>query len=345
MRNKTFALAAACAFSSSLASVAAQAALPEMNTTIYGIISVDAVSASDVYNAGTGKSFTKEYVDNGAQNPSRLGFKGSHTINDDFKLNFGIEAGFAPDTGSTTTGQLFNRGSWVGFSGKMGEVKIGRQWNLNDDNMGNYFVFGGYAVFRLSEFGDVSNLFNNAIKYYTPAFGGFQAGFMFGAGEAASSSDGGNMGEAVVTYNMGAFSTAVSYHASKDATGPGFKTDRLTTGGASYAFGPVKPRFGVSVAHYPSLMSNATAYDAGLDWTVTPPLVLSFDYVYRNKKSSPDDTKYYRMPAIYAIDKSVSVYGNVIYLNNSGKATEHFYGDGLAGQNQRVYGVGFQYGF
>ncbi|MDB5812960.1 MAG: hypothetical protein JWN23_77 [Rhodocyclales bacterium] len=343
MRTKTFALASTCALASGLTSVVAQAAMPQMDTTIYGVISVDAVSASDVYNAASKKSFGKYYIDNGAQTSSRLGFKGSHTVNDDFKINFGLEAGLAPDTGDTTAGKLFNRGSWVGVNGKFGDVKVGRQWNLNDDNMGNFFVFGGYAVFRFSDFGDVSNLFNNSIKYYTPSFGGFQAGLMFGAGEAATSNDGGNVSEAIVTYAAGPFKTALSYHASKDASG--IKTDRLTTGGVSYAIGPVTPRLGVSIAHYPSIPSTATVFDAGVDWKVTMPLVLSFDFVSRNEKKSPDDTKFYRIRAVYAIDDAVSVYGNVIYLNNSGKATQHFYGDGLAGQNQRVFGVGFQYVF
>ncbi|MDB5802498.1 MAG: hypothetical protein JWL63_3437 [Rhodocyclales bacterium] len=343
MRIKTLALATTCALASGLTTFAAQAALPQMDTTIYGVISMDAISASDVYNAGTGKSYGKYYIDNGAQTSSRLGFKGSHTIKEDLKINFGLEAGLAPDTGGTSAGQLFNRGSWVGFNGKFGDVKVGRQWNLNDDTMGNFFVFGGYAVFRFSDFGDVSNLFNNSIKYYTPNFGGFQAGVMFGAGEAAASNDGGNVSEVVMSYGTGPFKTALSYHAGKDAAGN--RTDRLTTGGVSYAIGPITPRIGVAVAHYPSMPSNATVFDVGVDWKVTAPLVMSFDYVSRNKKKSPNDTKFYRIRGVYAIDDSVSVYANVLYLKNDGAGTEHFYGDGRAGQNQRVFGVGFQYVF
>ena len=48
---------------------------------------------------------------------------------------------------------------------------------------------------------------------------------------------------------------------------------------------------------------------------------------------------------IYAIDSAISVYGNAIYLKNKGAGAERFYGDGLAGQKQTVFGVGMQYVF
>src|ERR1700712_5236964 len=112
MRIKPLALATVCAFASSLASIASQAALPQMDTTLYGVVGLDMVNASSVYDAGSGKSFAKSYIDNSAQTSSRLGFKGSHDINADLKVIFGIEAGVAADTGGTTAGRLFNRGTF-----------------------------------------------------------------------------------------------------------------------------------------------------------------------------------------------------------------------------------------
>ena len=284
MRINRIALATACALVPSLVPFASHAATYEMkdtSVTVYGVASLVALGASNVYDSTSKTSSSKFYLDNGSQTSSRLGFKGEHVINPDLKAIFGLEAGFSADTGQTSSGQLFNRGTYLGMEGKFGKVTAGRQWNLNDDTFGNYFVFGGYAVFKLTEFGDVSNLYNNTIKYYTPKFSGLQVGVMAGAGEAKSSGDGGNMGEGVVTYGIGGFSGAVSYHANKDSSGS--KTDRLTTAGVNYQIGPVKPRFGYAIAHYPSVSSNAAAYDVGADWSVTQPVLLSLDYVARDK--------------------------------------------------------------
>jgi predicted porin len=342
MRIKPLALATACALVPCL-SHAVTYDIKDTSVTLYGVASLDALGASNVYDATTKTSTDKFYLDNGSQTSSRFGIKGEHVINPGLKAIFGLEAGLQADTGQTASGQLFNRGTYLGLQGNFGKLTAGRQWNLNDDTFGAYFVFGGYAVFRLSEFGDVSNLYNNSIKYYTPSFGGLQFGVMAGAGEAKSSSDGGNMGEAVVTYGIGGFSAAVSYHANKD--GAGSKTDRLTTAGLNYQIGPVKPRFGYSIAHYPSLSSNAVAYDLGVDWAITPPVLLSVDYVARDQKESPDDTQFFRVRLIYAIDSAVSIYGNVVLMDNKGVAKERFYGDGLAGQKQNVFGIGMQYVF
>ncbi|GAA5165276.1 porin [Viridibacterium curvum] len=339
MRIKTLTLATVCA----LASTFAHAEDPKLKYTVYGIVGIDVVNASDVYNSTSGKSFAKTYVDNSAQSASRLGFKGTHDVNADVQAFFGIEAGLRADTGETTASRLFNRGTVLGLKGKFGTVSAGRQWNLNDDSVCGYIVCGGYAMFRFSEFGDVSNLYDNSVKYYTPSFGGAQASVMYGAGEASSSTDGSNMYAGKLTYGIGGFNAMASYHANIDSLGD--KTNRLSLFGASYNFGVVKARAAYAVAHQPSIPSNASSYDVGVDYTVTQPLVLSLDYVKRDKKKSPDDTYYVRLRAVYAIDTALSLNANLIWLKNKAAATEHFYGDGRAGQKQRVIGVGMAYAF
>lgn len=124
-------------------------------------------------------------------------------------------------------------------------------------------------MFRFTEFGDVSNLYDNSIKYYTPVFGGVQGSVMYAAGEATTSTDGSSMGEAKVTYGSGPFNAMLSYHAGKD--GAGNRTDRLTTGGVNLTMGPVRARAAYAVAKYVSLASDASSYDIGADFTVTPP--------------------------------------------------------------------------
>lgn len=84
MQQKSIAPAALCVVALGISGVA-DAAGSKLDTRFYGIPSLDYGNASNVYNAGTQKSMSKSYIDNGAQSPSRLGLQGSHEINSGLK--------------------------------------------------------------------------------------------------------------------------------------------------------------------------------------------------------------------------------------------------------------------
>lgn len=328
----------------SLACAAASLAAPawaQSQVILYGAVSTDFVSASNVYSGGV--SSRRTALDGGSWSPSRLGVRGVEDLGGGLKATFGLEGGLAPDTG-TAAATFWNRGSHVGLQGGFGQVSFGRQWNLNDDVMCGYFICGGYAAFRYTEFGWLSDTVNNAVKYYTPKLGGAQFGVLYGLGEQAASTSAGSTLELAGTYDVGAASVALTHHQSK-ATAGSLK-NKLTSLGASYRIGDLRGRFAYATSDFKAAgLAKAATYDLGIDWFGLPATRLSLDYVARDLKRSGDDTHFIRLVADYALSKRTGLTANLIYLKNRGQAAERFYGDGSPGQSQSVVTVGLRHNF
>jgi predicted porin len=315
----------------------------QSSVTVYGVVSQDAVRVTGVYRAAS-KTFTKLYaLDNGALTASRLGFKGSEDLGGGLAATFGLESGLSPDTG-TATSTFWNRGSTVGLKGSFGAVTFGRQWNINDDMMWEYFMFGGYAVFRYTEFDWVSDLTNNSIKYVAPRIGCFQAEALVAFGEQARGISYGSTGEIGGSCKFGDFSGAISYHKARGLTTNNY--DKLTTAGVNYKLGDVRGRLGYAYSAFDaSGFKKAAAWDVGVDYTVMPPLALSLDYVARDQRGTSNDSYFVRFLAVYSLSKRTSFNVNLITLHNKGTATEHFYGDGAPGKKQNLVSLGIQHLF
>ena len=199
MKKSLLALAALTAF--------AGAASAQSSVTLFGVVDASLRSVK------TGPVSTKKLGSDG-NSSSRFGFRGVEDLGSGLAATFWLEAGFAPDTG-TTNAKLFNRRSTVGLSGSFGEVRLGRDnlaiWNSEVQ----FDPFGGVGV------GSVSNLVtalggeltaavgpvaavpidnkraDNQVAYFLPGgLGGVygQAQFGFGEGAAAGKSNGGRLG-------------------------------------------------------------------------------------------------------------------------------------------------------
>ena len=136
---------------------------------------------------------------------SRVGFRGTEDLGGGMKANFLMEMGLRIDDGCTTLGAgncanggdsgesggaMFGRNAWGGLSGGFGEVRLGRQvlgsfgvqansWAAGASN-GLYDAGAGTAP----AMGGVR--FSNAIRYMSPAFGGFKASVMLAAPETGA---------------------------------------------------------------------------------------------------------------------------------------------------------------
>jgi len=315
----------------------ATSAHAQSQVTVYGIAAVEAVRATG-FNTGT-SIVTQNRLDNSQVTSSRLGFKGYEDLGDGLGAIFGLEAGIGLDTG-TTNGTFWNRGSYVGLSSRsLGALTFGRQWNTNDDIMANYFVFDGYSVFRFKEFGYISDLVNNAVKYVSPDMSGFKLRALVAPGEGTV----GRTMEIAGNFKGAGFNVGASYRSAKGLNG---EIDRLTALGASYVISNFRPHLGWSESDSKgSALPKARAYDVGVSWAAVPLLTMDFDYVAKDQLDSDNDAHFWRVQVAYSLSKRTSVFANVVALKNKGTASERFYGSGAPGQNQNVFSVGYRHSF
>ncbi|WP_290871333.1 porin [Aquabacterium sp.] len=352
-RSSTLASLSACAAAACLST----GAMAQTNVTLYGAIGLDLLSATHVYNGTTSGTVTK--IDDNAIVNSRIGLKASEDLGQGLKAIFNLESSVSPDTGKANS-TFWNRGAYVGLAGDFGSVKLGHQWNVADDYMGNYFVFGYYSPFLMTGFYALSDYYDNAIKYTLPRLGGFEGAVLYSAGEVAGKSAAGQKFQAAGTYAVGPFSVGLTAFSEKDPNG--VATNTLYAGGASYDAGVAKARLGLALADVKysyngttKLTSTDAAFkgrviDLGVDVPITPQYTASLDYVLNDKSDSPDDTYFVRARASYALSKRTSLNANLIYLKNKGNANFAFVSGqsgfaGEAGQSQTILTAGITHSF
>jgi len=198
-----------------------------------------------------------DYVDDGvnsdpyvASNSSRLGFKGSQKLK-----NTGIEAIFQYEQGVDLTGQGSNDGnggpgnesgglftnardSWVGLSGKVGAVKLGRVGGLNQ------WVYD-YNLFA-DQVGDLGNIWgasglagrvSNSISYDMPQLGNFSGTLVYQPEEGSPDTDitvvKANFGMKAIKAGLGYMSQGTGGPNDQQAVAitASFSTDKFSIGG------------------------------------------------------------------------------------------------------------------
>ncbi len=319
---------AACGFAQAQSSV-----------TVYGIVSTDYVHAT---NTPTGKI---NKIEPGRVNPARLGFKGSEDLGGGLAAIFDLESAIGPDTGSAGS-PFWGRGSYVGVQSKsLGSLTAGRHWNVNDDLLGNFFVFGGFAVFNYTGFGFTSDLVNNSVKYVSPDLAGLSVEALFGAGEGSTTNP--RTVELGGVYAIGPVKAGLTYHEAKRVG----LVNKLTAGGVAYSFGMFTVRGGYASADNEyddySLVAGAykaAVYDLGVDIGLGAAGV-SVDYVARDLKSSSNDSHFFRVLGKYNLSKRTQLSANVVLMKNKGTASESFYGLSTPGADQNVFTLGLSHAF
>jgi len=335
----------------------AASAQAQSSVTIYGAIGLDVLSASKVYNGSTTSSVVK--IEDNAIVNSRIGVKGVEDLGSGLKAVFDLESSVKPDTGSGGGGTYWNRGAYVGLAGDFGSGKRGTRWNVADDSMGNFFVFGYYSPFLMSGFGALSDYYDNAIKYNSPNWGGFEGGLYYSAGEKAGMKSAGQKVQGAAVYTVGSFCIGLTAFSEKDPFGVN-KGNTMYAGGVSYDFGVLKTRVGLASAEVNYLVPppgtastdvgafKAKLIDVGIDVPITTALAASVDYVKKDVNNSPDGTSYTRGRLSYALSKRTSLNANLIFSRNSGNANFAFVtegGVGQVGQKQTLVTAGITHSF
>lgn len=327
----------------------------QTQTTIYGALGLDVISASHVYNGSTSGSVVK--IDDNAIVNSRVGIKGGEDLGGGIKVNFDLESSVAPDTGKAgnSSGSFWNRNAWVGLSGDFGSVRLGHQWNVSDDYMCSYFVCAYYAPFLMNGFFALSDYYDNVIKYTSPNFNGLEGAVLYSAGEKAGMHSAGQKFQGAVNYSAGPFGVGFVAFSEKNPAG-GTEGNTMYALGGSYDFGVAKGRLGFATADVNYNFGTASGpykaklIDLGVDAPITAQWSTSLDYVLKDKKDSPDDTYYFRGRANYALSKRSSLNFNLIYLKNKGGADFAFISElpnfaGQAGQSQTIVTAGITHSF
>jgi len=128
-----------------------------------------------------------------ATGPSRWGLRGTEDLGGGLAARFVLESGFDPSTGNLRQGgRAFGRQAFVALDSQaVGSVAFGRQYDPASEWLAPLTPPGKWNGY-MSHVGDNDNLnwsyrINNAVKYATPDWGGFQAAAMYGFGEQAGS--------------------------------------------------------------------------------------------------------------------------------------------------------------
>jgi predicted porin len=121
--------------------------------------------------------------DNGSSecnSTTRFGLKGSYEVAKGVKANFKLESGGISSDGSVNgDGAFFRRAAWAGFSGSLGEIRVGRQDSIPFQMMGDFDFNGqsnGVSAGAYSGVGSWNTgRQSRSIQYIAPAMGGLSA--------------------------------------------------------------------------------------------------------------------------------------------------------------------------
>ncbi len=301
---------------------AAGAAHAQSSVTLYGLIDE---SIQYIHNANAANDHLVQLAAGNLQG-SRWGMKGTEDLGGGLKAIFQLESGFDPNTGkSLQSSRLFGRQAYVGVThDAYGTFTMGRQYDplvdlvqpLTADNyFGSTFTTPGDV-----DNNDNSSRTNNAIKYVSPVWGGFQFEGMYALGGVAGATGAGQSWAGAATWSGGPFSAAAGYFrmengntlASRGATPAtpagvwtGVTSDGtfdgsningayqsakqidITSAAGQFVTGPFTFNIRYSFAQYkPDAFSGFASqqkYQVGgayAGWQVTPAMLLGLGYTY-----------------------------------------------------------------
>ena len=328
----------------------------QSSVTLYGTLD-DAVA---YYNNVGGHSLVQ--MQGGGQEDNRWGLKGEEDLGGGTKAVFALENGFVINNGKLDQdGREFGRQAYVGLSSEaLGTLTLGRQNDPTVDLV-QPITADGYGP-AFSTPGDADNndnslWVNNAVKYLSPSYAGFQYELLYGFGGVPGSTASGQTYSAAVAFNNGGFSAAAGYFFAKnDESGGAGSSDpiadnavtplsgavafvgsrQIVQAALQYVLGDFTANVRYSNAQYKPYL-NFGAFDrtetfnigaASLGWQATPALLLALGYTFMRSSGNASAT-YNSLAATtqYGLSKRTNFYATVGYTRASGSS---FSNDGSA---------------
>lgn len=313
----------------------------QSSVTLFGLMDA---GISYVSNEG-GKGSLK--FDDGIYTPNFFGIRGVEDIGGGTRVTFKLVDQFEVGNGSIIPGQsFFGQEAWVGLENdKFGSIRLGEQYDFMSEALlftgtDGVLYGGGFYNFRNGPFNNLqipNNAtgamswdrmngvpVNNAVKYTSPAFGGFTFGAMYGFGNVAGSFSNNNAYSFGLTYRGGALSGGAAYTSQRyTGTGSTAPQVRIVNWGAGlrYSFDSV----GVNglVTTVKNEFSGAAAYmgEIGLTWQPSPFWLLATNYMYMKGNGQLNNNHAHQVTAsaTYQLSKRTGVYAEAVYQRtNSG---------------------------
>ncbi|MDA0571331.1 porin [Burkholderia gladioli] len=204
MKKSLLALVALSAF--------AGAAHAQSSVTLYGIIDAGILFNN---NANGARQWQQS---SGVLQGSRWGLKGAEDLGGGLKAIFVLENGFSTSSGALGQGgAMFGRQAYVGLSSdSLGKVTLGRQYDSVVDYTGALATGSQWAGYIGAHPGDLDNMnnanrVNNAVKYTSPVYGGFQFGGLYSLGGVAGQPGRNQIFSVGAGYNNGPLALGVGY--------------------------------------------------------------------------------------------------------------------------------------
>jgi predicted porin len=320
---------------------------------------------------------------------SRFGLKGSEDLGGGLKAIFQLENGFNVNNGKmgtyNGTSLLFGRQAYVGLShDSYGTFTAGRQYDPLVDMVqpltGDNFFGSTFATPGDVDNNDNSSRTNNALKYVSPVFGGFQFEGLYALGGVAGQTGSGQTYGGAGTFATGPFSIAAGYVSMSNnrttaplRTGWSSTSDGMfdsafpTSAGvnaayatasrigiasvsAQYVAGPFTGNLSYSNAQYyhdgSSTFGQTQKFEVGrayLGYQMTPAALLGIGYAYT--KGHGDSSATYNQVSLggdYSLSKRTDLYLVGAYQHASGEQRVPGVGGGLESATASIGSYGNQ---
>lgn len=301
----------------------AGSAWAQSNVTIYGVL--DTYMG---YTNATGKGSVAS-IDSGGYQASRVGFRGTEDLGGGLRANFQLENGFASDTGAMADStRLFNRQSWVGLAGSVGEVRVGRQNSPGFLMIARLDAFAGatYASF-LNNVSAYTPRYDNTVGYISPVMAGFKVQAYYGFGEQASPKNGLAVYALGLEYEKGPVYLGVSTSQQNSANDN--IAIKSTFAGGAYDYGQGKVFLGyyrgnnlgaaaatnVAGAYY-------SAYSLSANYRLGAQTTLGAGYGWaKDSTGAGRNARQFSLIATYDLSKRTMLYSTYAHLANNNGAT------------------------
>jgi predicted porin len=314
------------------------AALAQSSVTIYGIVDAGLVRES----GGAAGSVTN--LGGGVASGSRIGFKGKEDLGGGLSANFLMENGFNTNNGTQGQGGLlFGRQVYVGLSGDIGSLTLGRQYSpyykvLRD--VADPFAAG--LAGRAGNIMATNTRVNNMVEYVTPSFAGFSADLAWGLGGVADdAAKNRNLG-AAVGYANGPVVVKLAHHQTNNATATD-KTSNTMLAGA-YNFGVALATLGYAVNK-----GTGTADSKDLIAGVSVPLgssTLLASYIRHDDRTVANrDANQWALGYSYRLSKRTDLYAAYARISNSNGATFTVGNATDTGTGDKAFNLGVRHSF